>query len=345
MNSNYKAPIRRAPVFIGGHRKSGTTLLLSLLDAHPQLGVFPEDSGFFYAYYPPYDRPEYSIQDRIRRVREFCFANIRHEYENRIIKVGLPPIDFDRMEADFASFVQKTDATAKEVLCSMMEAYVLYSPICQTDQIRHWVEKTTSSEIYADIMHQWFPHAKFIHVIRDPRDNFASLKSGWKARYHQQTDSIQRLLQTLIDRGRLGMELAKINQREWGKNQYLIIRFEDLAVDPQEVMRKIADFVGISFSQSLLIPTFFGVPWQGNNFDGKKFNAVDQGNVARWRERITPHEAQVIEFYFRSLLNEYNYPLAFSEKEAADAARRHYQWFNYAREDAIDIKKPPIPST
>ena len=49
-----------------------------------------------------------------------------------------------------------------------------------------WVEKTTSSEFYATEIIKWFPNAKFIHLIRDPRDNFASLKSGWEERYKNQ---------------------------------------------------------------------------------------------------------------------------------------------------------------
>jgi len=39
--------LRDHPVFLGGHPKSGTSLLRALLDSHPQLVVYPEESGFF----------------------------------------------------------------------------------------------------------------------------------------------------------------------------------------------------------------------------------------------------------------------------------------------------------
>ena len=80
-----------------------------------------------------------------------------------------------------------------------------------------WVEKTTSSEFYVAEIIKWFPNAKFIHIIRDPRDNFASLKSGWEKRYKTQEDNLKDLLQSLLDRGGMGMKLALNNQKMLGK--------------------------------------------------------------------------------------------------------------------------------
>ena len=40
------------PVFLCGHRKSGTTILVCLFDSHPELLTYPCDSGFFYKVFP-----------------------------------------------------------------------------------------------------------------------------------------------------------------------------------------------------------------------------------------------------------------------------------------------------
>ena len=40
------------PLFICGHRKSGTTLLISLSDGIDNAITYPDDSGFFYMYFP-----------------------------------------------------------------------------------------------------------------------------------------------------------------------------------------------------------------------------------------------------------------------------------------------------
>ena len=47
MLSDYRPGLENAATFICGHPKSGTSLLLTLLDSHPQLVVYPEESHFF----------------------------------------------------------------------------------------------------------------------------------------------------------------------------------------------------------------------------------------------------------------------------------------------------------
>lgn len=305
--------------------------------------MFPADSGFFYAYYPPYDSNQYSRQDKIRRIREFSFANAIHEYEKRTLKDELLPVDFTKMTSDFEAAVTRENPTARDILCQMIRAYVENSPVC-SGEISRWVEKTTSSEIYANVIREWFPDAKYIHVIRDPRDNFGSLKSGWKARYQNQTDSPEALLQSMIDRGKLGFELAKINQSVWGENCYWILKYEDLVKNPEATMRAAAQFIGISYDPILLKPSAFGALWRGNNFDGKVFSAIDPENAGRWQERITEHEAKVLEFHFRDVMRDFGYSAHHSLATASDAARKHYQWFNYAKRDSINLQQPAVPS-
>src|SRR4030042_6895891 len=44
--------LRDHPVFICGHPKSGTSLVKSILDSHPQLVVYPEETIFFRRFLP-----------------------------------------------------------------------------------------------------------------------------------------------------------------------------------------------------------------------------------------------------------------------------------------------------
>ena len=43
---------RLFPIFICGHPKAGTSLLTSLLDGHPDLVVYPEETLFFRRFLP-----------------------------------------------------------------------------------------------------------------------------------------------------------------------------------------------------------------------------------------------------------------------------------------------------
>lgn len=327
MISNEK--LAQNATFICGHRKTGTTLLVALLDNHPEVMTIPSDSGFFYGYYPLYENTTYSIDEKKQRILEICIRPFKELIDSL---EGSRKIYFaiQDMEQAFLNNCKQSNGETKNLLIAMAMAYRDASPLDKTCHKR-WIEKTTSTEIYAADIKKWFPKAKFIHLIRDPRDNFGSLKSGWEKRYKQFNDRIERLLQSHIERGKLGMELARWNKERFGKEEYLVVKYEDLTENPERVMREIANFLNISFLETLLKPTIWGIPWPGNNFDGIKFKGVSKVNVNRWRERITPEEASVIEFYFSDIMEFFGYKREFSKSEQIDAARNLYSWHNYAQ--------------
>lgn len=315
--------------FIGGHRRGGTTLFLNLLEGHPQLSVFPVDSGFFYAYYPVYESPKYSNEDRINRIIEFSYGNIREEIE-KVDDKNRVQFPFEALYQNFQENATKGNFTPKEMLLAMVSAYQQTYNKDITTHIR-WVEKTTSSEIYAKYIFEWFPKSKFIHLIRDPRDNYSSLKSGWDIRYKARNDDPRRLLQSMIDRGKIGLELAKYNMERYGDKHYLVFKFEELVANPKAVMHRVCQYLEIEYADCLLRPTICGQLWEGNSFDGLGFIAPSSRNVNRWRERITEDEAKVIEYYFREIMEYFGYQPVFDINECVDAAVEHYKWYNYAK--------------
>jgi hypothetical protein len=303
-------------------------MLVNLFDHHPQLCVWPDDTGFWYGYYPRYDAESYSQNEKIERMLSVMFGQIRSIVDKLEAAKG-KAFPFEEAEALFKERAEQTVGSAKSLLSEAFRAFQeTYLP--DDHAFVHWMEKTTSTEIYASEVFEWFPGAKMIHLIRDPRDNYGSLKSGWEKRYRQYNDSTERLLQSQLERGWLGMKLAAMNRDRFGPERYKVIRFEDLTADPEAGMRELAAFVDVEYDDILLYPTCFGLPWKGNNFEGMKFTKPDTSNIGRWRERITDHEAQVIEFYFEREMQEWGYDLAFPETERMDAAREHYKWHNFA---------------
>ena len=321
------------PVFICGHRKSGTTMLINLLDGASELVVYPDDSGFFYLYYPRYDGPDHTDQEKLERMATVL---VEQNLATIINDTSCDARTKEMLLAKIPAFREGMlscplkDITTRDMLQVFIEEFrKMYYP--EHSAPRGWVEKTTSSEIYALDMAALFPEAKFIHLIRDPRDNWASLRSGWSARYQRFNDELNRLKQSMIERGRLGMDMAMSNEQALGKERYKVIRFEDLVVDSRPVMRELATFLGIGFSPSLLQTTVLGQTWEGNNFDGLKFNGPSSTNVGRWKQRLEdPEEAMLMEFHFRESMETFGYEPAFSVADTVRAAAKHYKWFNFA---------------
>lgn len=319
------------PCFVCGHRKSGTTLLVSLFDAHPELCVFPDDSGFWYGYYPRFAGDAYMDHQKIERLINVMFAQLRSILGRLEAARGMT-FPFDDAEAEFRVRVKAHSLEPAQMLEQAMFTFRDFFIQRKDQELVAWMEKTTSTEIYAGDVFQWYPNARMIHLLRDPRDNYGSLKSGWEKRYQRFNDSPNRLLQSLLERGGLGMKLAAMNKRQYGSERYKVIRYEDLTADPERVMRELAAFVGLTFEDVLLQPTTLGFPWKGNNFDGKSFLAPNPVNVGRWRERITDHEAALIEFTFRDEMKRWGYETEFSEDKQMVAAREHYKWYNFAQQ-------------
>jgi len=319
------------PIFLCGHRKTGTTMLLALLDNHPELLVYPADSGFFYAYYPRSESKRWSRSKKIDVINNFCIQNLEKEIKDLLPEDRQALIfSIPKFRRDFSALAKKTKLAPKDALKSLIMAF---EKNAETDnsQIKYWVEKTTSTEMYAAEIVKWFPQAKFIHLVRDPRDNWASLKSGWVKRYKKFNDSYFTLLQSMFDRGKLCMEMAIHNQKIIGEKQYLILRYEDVVINPKKYLRVITKFLGIEFNDSLMVPTVLGKWWKGNNFEGMKFKGPSKKSVGKWPKRITKEESYLIEYYFYDLMKYFKYKTVSNLNQRVREAVKHYKWYNFAQ--------------
>ena len=320
-----------SPVFICGHRKTGTTMLINLFDGADDAVVFPDDSTFFYMYYPRFDSDKYSIEEKKRRMVDVMIGEV---HANKVSKANCSESERKKLEQglkqyqEFFENYQGGDYDLKSVLQRFIQGY--NEAFSKVESPKVWIEKTTSTEIYAQELARIFPKAKFIHIVRDPRDNWGSLKSGWEKRYQHFNDEENRLKQSLLERGDLGMKMGKLNAEVLGEDRYRLLRFEDLTSDPKTYMKELASFIGINYSETMEYPSTFGFPWKGNNFEGVKHDKPSTVNVARWRERISDSDAKLIEFHYREEMKYFGYALEFSVAEQVEAAAEHYKWFNFS---------------
>lgn len=320
------------PVFICGHRKCGTTMLVSLFDSSEGSIVYPDDSGIFYMYFPRYVDGKFSRDEKLDRLTNYLIKDHLTEILSRPLQSKKISQDLDKKCKNFYNSVksfQKKDFDFKEILIFFIKCFA-ESFYPERSNAKVWIEKTTSTEIYANELSEIFPNAKFIHLLRDPRDNWASLKSGWEKRYVNYNDDIRRLKQSMIERGRMSMELAKYNLTTIGDDRYKVVRYEDLTLNPEIEIKKLASFIDIPFSENLLKPTIVGLPWKGNNFSGINFHKPSKENVGRWKDRIDDEEAMLIEYHFKEVMEYFGYESKFILKDQQKAAAEHYKWYNFS---------------
>lgn len=297
-------------------------MLSNLLEGHPQLAVYPNDLALLYAYFPAYIREHVAPQERRARLQRILFTDFaaRAPAHKQMI---------DALAERFFAGLQDNQLDDLGALTGRLMAAYQVTAVRPAVQTRWGVFKETSIEIYAAEILGWFPDARFIHLLRDPRDNFAALAGGVDKHYSRLGEDHNRTLASLLNRGRIGLQMAQVNRARYGEARYHLVRFEDLATAPEATMRGIAAFLGIDFDPCLLKPTVLGTAVGGNAFDGVASFDVSARNVNRWRDRITPQDAQVIEFHLADEMSAFGYAPAFDRVEQASAAAEFYKWQNY----------------
>jgi hypothetical protein len=127
---------------------------------------------------------------------------------------------------------------------------------------------------------------------------------------------------------KLGSDLLVVNEALMGEENYLVVKYEDLVTHSESVLKKIADFLEIKFSNSMLVPTIMGVPHGGNSHDGQKNYQISNANISRWHERISELEAMKIEFHLSEFMEKFGYQRNFTDLEIAKYISKEYLELN-----------------
>ena len=313
-------------LFICGHRKSGTTMFGNLFDSHPEIATYPTDITLLYGYYPQYVRSKsHSDEEKLKRLDVVLFASL----ENTLKSHPHVSVDVTALrDAFFKGFPLEILDQPNKIITHFAETLKAHL-LTDTNNAKYFLFKETSIEIYAQEISEWFPDAKFIQILRDPRDNYAALKAGVSNYYSELGEGERETLASLINRSSLGFKYARINQDILGQDRYKVVRFEDVVQKSEETMADIANFLGVTYNEILLTPTFLGQAVDGNSYEGVKMPTISGANIGRWPERISEEEAKIIEFHFAGIMEPYGYQCQFSSKEAAAMAAEFYKWQNY----------------
>ena len=295
--------VRDHPVFICGHPKSGTSLLRALLDSHPQLVVYPEESVFFRRYRAhSADLPPDARLDAAERDLLHIFTWNQDDPPES--QAGYPDRDYSAIPAGAVRDAFREIAADwgirhdGDILAAAVLAFGRVTGQW-TAATRHWVEKSPYNERFAAQIFAWWPQAKCIHVVRDPRDNYVSYRRkhpDWQPEFF--AHNWRRSTQQGFD-----------NRARYGEARYLLLRFEDLLRRPEDTLERICAFLEIEMDRALYQPSRAGEIWAGNSMFGDRFSGISQQPIGRWRESLPPADAAVIEAIDGKWMRQLDYPL------------------------------------
>lgn len=202
------------PIFIGGAGRSGTTLVRSVLNAHPRIAI----------------GPELKITPRLMKL----WAGVRELDPYLIDEFGLTS---DEIDDAFAQLLRN-----------------LIQPARRRTGSPRLAEKTPNNVFVFPHLHQVFPRSPLIHVLRDGRDVVSSLlRQEWASPGdHNEsplTQSAEAAAKYWAKAARRGVHAE---ERFGANGRMMTIRYEQLVTDPELVIRKLCAFVGEEFHDSLL---------------------------------------------------------------------------------------------
>jgi|GEM_PF-974431 len=253
-------------LFVVGLPRSGTTLIQSVLNAHPDIVSFPE-SRFYDALthsnsFQKYGRLPVS-QWSVRKVAQFARARAR-------TALGKPGPHAMKVAERFfvAAGLEYAVPKLREASHSVSALNAVFLDVLDQKSPSGWVEKTPVHLFRIPLISKLVPDARFVHIFRRPEDTIASI---WDAgqKYEDwpwvlQGDAPLAQLIEFCNRGQ------SISLRHIGERQHLVVPYDFFVSDQQFWLKKIAAFCDIPFSEDMTVPNINNMntttePWKENN--------------------------------------------------------------------------------
>lgn len=304
-------------VFVCGHRKSGTSLLVNLLDSHSQLSVCPFDLTIFYGYFPNEDR--FDDHEKRSRLQSVIFENWVHEMSaNKYV-------DISTLEKSFFQTC-RNQYDISTVFHALLESF---QQVTKQKDRKYRISKETSLEMHATTISDISPGCKFIHVVRNPLDNLASLLSGLDSYYSSFDDDYLSLLHSIIDRVGLGLRCGIANTDYFGKDRYMFVRYEDIVQDTSNTLNTISDFIGVPFDPVCLQPSVLGHQTPGNSFVNRQQFKVTDERIGTHKKQLSPKTSSFVCLMLAELMKKFDYHVNTDvNTETLQLASYYYDYVN-----------------
>ena len=148
---------------------------------------------------------------------------------------------------------------------------------------------------------------KIIHLVRDPRAVVDPLKA---LKFFKTSLDPRRELSWYVEKVCHQMESdVKIGKlmKEFSPDGYKLIRFEDLARNPQGVVNELYKFTGIEMLDS--VEKWLQETTRVNHGNAFSTSRNSQQVVSNWRTKMSPASVQIVEKYCGRLMGDLNYKL------------------------------------
>lgn len=275
--------------FLVGRGRSGTELLRSILDAHSGISVAPE-ALFVLILARAYGRGTWD-ERRVRRFGRdlFLFDRMR-----------LWDVTRENLEKTWSAL--PPDAGFARRCAAVYEAHAAAHGKSEGCLLG---DKNPTFSLFVDELMDLFPRAKFVHVVRDYRDNVLS---------HRNVPFDLNSIPALAYRWKRYNE-AILAAAARAPERFHRVRYEDLVRSPIPVIEGLCDFLGVQ-SEEATLQAREREDASAPSWHPHRSRPIDADRAGRWQRGFSPKEIATIDRICQPLGEECGYAPA-----AADALR------------------------
>lgn len=266
--------------YIIGIGRSGTSLLMSLLGAHPSIHTTPENYFSIFFSNAFQNKTVFSPQD-IRLIHRFNIAFGKLQ----------PYVAFNYVINDASDLLNNGFKGTYLELCK--EIYLSFQhTTLQNKEVSTIIDKNPSNTLFTDKLLKSNPEAKFILMIRDYRANILSRKKK----------TLNKSGNIIFNAFLCRLFFKEINSFRSNKN-CLLVRYEDLVSNQVETLTSICQFLNIEFEQNLIgsgiqkdissnVESEKSEKFIKEHFSELK-NPVHAGNTEKWKTELSAEEIEI----------------------------------------------------
>jgi hypothetical protein len=257
--SGVECSLVESPIFLVGAERSGTTLLRLMLSQHPQVAWCAE---FEYAVDQITDAGEYpDLADY------YDWLSVHRIFQDVGYAVD-PTLNYVELMNSF--------------LCQERDGDKFNPP--------KQIVGATVHRHCDRLLHVW-NQARFIHIVRDPRDVASScIGMGWAGNVWAGV--------------RLWLEAEQLwdaVKQQIPAERWIEVRYEALILQPQETLAQLCQFMGVDYSDQML-----------HYPESTTYSAPNPKLIHQWRKKLTTWEIQLVESQAATLMVERGYELSTS---------------------------------
>ncbi|MCO5231713.1 MAG: sulfotransferase [Chitinophagales bacterium] len=286
--------------FIVGNSRSGTTMMLRILNNHPDIFVLNE-LHFFEQLWSSSDKDKTLTKNGAETLIAKLFYIQQEGYTGEM--------DENKYKAEANTFISNLTDTP-------LIPHILYYEFMNLTTRRESkiipCEKTPQNVFYIQEILELFPQAKIINMVRDPRAILLSQKRKWLRRqmgasFITRKETIRlRINYHPYTLSKLWNAAILAAQKFNSHSQVMTVRFEDILEEPKQTMQKICTHLEVKFEEEMLnIPQASS----SNEADSKE-KGIKKERAGNWvKGGLSSEEIAICEKTSGYLFSQYQYPL------------------------------------